>query len=168
MSSRRLLLALSALVVMLMIAGAVSFVRYARRHAPDPHLVAVAPFDIFVSGLEPWRVRLAREVTAALDTEPPLAAVPQAVVQERWQGQARPEIAALDLARRTSAGLALYGRLDPIATRRDSVRVQMIVIDAGDGRVLVTLDRAWAIAELPALARALADAVRRNYRYPGD
>src|SRR3989442_10474661 len=138
---------------MLTIAGAVSFVRYARRHALNPRLAAVAPFDIFVPGLEPWRVRLAEGLTTQLDSLPPLAAVSQAVVRERWRGQSRPELAALDLARRTSAGLAIYARVDPLAACRDSVRVQMIVVDAGDGRVLVTSDRSWAVTDLAALPR---------------
>src|SRR5437867_13107007 len=66
LTSRRLLIGLSSLVVMLTIAGAVSFVRYAHRHTSDPQLAAVAPFDIFVTGLEPWRVRLAQGVRAQL------------------------------------------------------------------------------------------------------
>ena len=168
MTSKRLLILFSALVVMLMVAGAVSFVFYARRHAPNPQLAAVAPFDIFVPGLEPWRVRLAEELTAQLDSMPPLAAVPQAVVRERWRGQSRPELAAIDLARRTSAGLAIYGRLDPVTNRSDSVRVQMIVVEAGSGRVTIAFDRAWPVADVGALPRALADQVRHNYRYPSD
>jgi hypothetical protein len=151
---------------MLMIAGAVSFVRYARQHRPNPHLFAVAPFDIFVEGLEHWRVRLAEQLTRQLDTVPPFQAVSQEVVRERWRGQSRPELAALDLARRTSAGLAVYGRLDPITGRSDSVRVQMIVVDAGNGRVVVHVDRPWAVAGLDALASALAEGVRQDYRYP--
>ena len=165
-TSRQWLLRLSALVVMLMIAGAVSFVRYARRHQPNPQLFAVAPFDIFVDNLQPWRVRLAEQLTQQLGTVPPFQAVSQDVVRERWRGESRPELAALDLARRTSAGLAVYGRLDPIAGRSDSVRVQMIVVEAGSGRVVVHIDRPWAVAQLDALARALADGVRQDYRYP--
>ena len=88
MTSKRLLILFSALVVTLMVAGAVSFIFYARRHAPNPQLVAVAPFDIFVPGLERWRVRLAVGLTAAISA--PLAAVSQDVVRERWHGQARP------------------------------------------------------------------------------
>lgn len=168
MTSKRLLIGLSALVVMLTVAGAVSFVRYAQRHRPNPQLAAVAPFDIFVPGLEPWRVRLAEGLTAQLDSMSPLAAVSQAVVRERWHAQSRPELAALDLARRTSAGLAIYGRIDPIAASGDSVRVQMIVVAAGDGRVLVTTDRPWAVADLQALPRALAEQVRDHYRYSSD
>lgn len=168
MTSRRWLGFFAALVVMLTAAGAVSFIRYARRHRPDPHLVAVAPFDIFVPGLEPWRVRLAEGLTEQLNAGPPLTAVPQAVVRERWRGQSRPEIAALDLARHTSAGVAVYGRLDPVATGNDSLRIQMIVIDAGTGRVLITIDRHLPSADLHTLSAALADQVRRDYRYPSD
>lgn len=164
MTSKRWLVAFAALVVMLTIAGAVSFARYARRHAPQPTLVAVAPFDIFVPGLEPWRVRLAEDLTTRLDSLPPLAAVSQDVVRERWRGQQRPEIAALDLARRTSAGLAVYGRLDPLASKTDSVLVRLIVIDAGTGAVHSVMDAPWPRALLPALARTLAEHVRQNYR----
>jgi hypothetical protein len=165
-SSRQWLVRLSVLVVLLMIAGAVSFVRYARQHQPDPRLFAVAPFDIFVTGLEPWRVRLAEGVTEQLRAKPPLSAVPQAVVRERWRGESRPTIAAIELARRTSAGMAVYGRLDPIASRSDSVRIQMIVVEAGTGRVLMSIDRPWPVTGLDTLARALAEHVRQDYRYP--
>jgi hypothetical protein len=168
LTSKRWLIGLSSLVVMLTIAGAVSFLRYVRRHRPNPQVAAVAPFDIFVTGLEPWRVRLAERLTAQLDSMPPLAAVSQDVVRERWSGQSRPELAAMDLARRTSAGLAIYGRIDPITTSRDSVRVQMILVASGDGRVLLTTDRPWALADLETLPRALAEQVRQNYRYSRD
>lgn len=165
-SSRQWLVRLSVLVVLLTGAGAVSFVRYARRHQPDPQRFAVAPFDIFVGDLEPWRVRLAEGLTEQLGAMPPLSAVPQTVVRERWRGQSRPEIAALDLARRTSAGMAVYGRLDPIAGQSDSVRIQMIVVDAGTGRVVIEIDRPWPRAQLDGLPSALAEQVRQNYRYP--
>jgi len=164
MTSRRWLIGLSSLVVMLMIAGAVSFVRYARLHALQPTLVAVAPFDILVPGLEPWRVRLARELTARLDSTPPLTAVSQDVVRERWRGQKQPEVAALDLARRTSAGVGVYGRLDPFAGGSDSVLVQLTVIDAGTGRVRTVLNAPWPRERLSALAQVLAQQVRQNYR----
>lgn len=167
-TSRQWLVRLSVLVVLLTVAGALSFVRYARRHKPDPQLFAVAPFDIFVTGLEPWRVRLAEGLTEQLGAVPPLQAVPQTVVRERWRGQSRPEIAAVELARRTSAGMAVYGRLDPIASEGDSVRIQMIVVEAGTGRVMIGIDRHWPIAQLERLPRALAEQVRQNYRYPSD
>lgn len=167
---RRLLVFFSIVVVMLMIVGAVSFVRYARRNAPNPRLVVVAPFDIFVADLEHWRVQLAEAVTEQLSTTPPLTAVPQAVVRERWRGAERPEIAAVELARRTSAAVAIYGRLDSLSgvPPRDSVRVQVIAIDASSGRVLFGLIRHWRAADLAGIAPVLAQQIRQNYRYPGD
>jgi len=162
-SSRRLLIAMSAIVVLLMIGGALSFIRYAQRHRPDRALVAVAPFDIFVDGLEPWRVQLARGVTDALNAAPPPAAVPQEVVKERWRGQDRPTVAAVELARRTSAGAAIYGRIDPVADRNDSVRAQLVVAEAGTGRVLFLIDRRWPRSDADGLARALAEQVRHQF-----
>lgn len=168
MTSQRWLIVFSLLVALLTVAGALSFVRYARTHQPNPQLLAVAPFDIFVPGLEEWRVRLARELTDQLNAMPPLSAVPQDVVRERWRGQSRPALAAVELARRTSAGLAVYGRVDPIVGQSDSVRIQMIVVEAGTGRVLSSIDRPWLVADLGALPRALAQQVRQDYRYPSD
>jgi len=152
---------------MLTIAGAMSFVRYAQRHRANPWLAAVAPFDIYVPGLEAWRVRLAEELTAQLDSMKPLDAVSQDVVRERWRGQSRPELAAVELARRTSAGVAIYGRVDPLARARDSVRVQLIVVDAGTGQLLIAIDQPWPM-QRASLARALAERVSQNYRYPRD
>lgn len=161
--SRRLLAAFAVLVVLLTVAGAVSFVRYARSHATNPRLVAVAPFDIFVPGLEAWRVRLAEGVTEQLGTLPPLAAVSQAVVRERWQSASRPEIAAVELARRTSAGLAIYGRVDPIEGQRDSARASVIAAEAGVGRVLFGIVLRWPVGDPDGLARQIAEHVRHNY-----
>jgi hypothetical protein len=168
MSSKRLLIVFSVVIALLMVAGALSFVRYARAHRPNPRLVAVAPFDIFVPGLEQWRVRLAEGLTQELQARQPLSAVPQAVVRERWHGESRPELGAVDLARRTSAGVAVYGRLDPVEGKSDSLRIQMIAIEAATGRVVVSVDRRWPLADLPSLPRALAEQVRQDYRYPSD
>ena len=97
----------------------------------------------------------------------PLNAVSQDVVRERWRGQSRPELAAVELARRTSAGVAIYGRVDPLARARDSVRVQLIVVDAGTGQLLIAIDQPWPM-QRTSLARALAERVSQNYRYPRD
>ena len=164
--SRRMLLAFAVLVVLLTIAGAVSFVRYAQRNAPNPQLVAVAPFDIFVPGLEAWRVGLAEALTEQLGTTPPLSAVPQAVVRERWSGTSRPEIAAVELARRTSAGIAVYGRVDPIDRQPDSVRASVIGADAASGRVLFGVVLRWPARDPDQLARRIAEYVRHNYAVP--
>lgn len=126
-SSPRLLLALVGVVIALTVAGALSFIRYAERAAPEAHRVAVAPFDIFANGLDAWRVQLARGVTDRIAELPGWTAVPQEVVAQRWKGQDRAEASAVELGRRTQAGVAVYGRVDSLSA--DSVRVHVILID---------------------------------------
>lgn len=160
-SSRRLFIAFSGLVVALMGVGAVSFVRYVRRNAPNPHLIAVAPIDIFVPGLDKWRVGLADALTRQLDTMADLDAVPQTKVAEMWGSAPRPEISAVELARRTSAGLGIYARVDTLGV--DSVRVSLIGIDANTTKVLFAVPLHWPARDLAGLAAALAQQVRHNH-----
>src|ERR1700694_4463934 len=114
--SRRMLLAFAVLVVLLTIAGAVSFVRYAQRNAPNPQLVAVAPFDIFVPGLEAWRVGLAEALTEQPRTTPPRPPPPPRAARRGggghgWRPPPPPKSPAVERPRRTSAGIAVYGRV---------------------------------------------------------
>jgi hypothetical protein len=165
---RAVFLVFGVLVVILMAVGAFSFVRYARRAAPNPNLIAIAPFDIYVAGrdLEGWRVRLAEALTAELAAAP-LETVPQARVRERWKSAPTPEIAAVELARRTSAGTALYGRVD--SAGRDSVIVRLVVAEASSSRVMFGVIKHWPIAAAgetggpEGLARALAEQVRAHH-----
>lgn len=142
-SSPRLLLALVGVAIALAIAGAMSFVRYTRRAAPEAHRIAVAPFDIFATGIDGWRVQLARRLTDRIPAMAGWTAVPQTVVAERWKGQDRAEAAAVELARRTQAGIAIYGRVDSLGT--DSVRVNVLLIDVTttivSNTVVLTTDR---------------------------
>jgi hypothetical protein len=158
---RRLLIALGSLVLILMVGGAVSFVRYARRHAPNPGLVAVAPIDIFAVGLDRWRVALAEALTERLNVAP-LAAVPQPVVAATWRSAPRPEIAAVELARQTGAGVAVYARVDSLPGKPDSVRVSLLAIDATSTRVLFGVLLRWPAADPDGLAASLAEHVRHN------
>jgi len=160
-SPRRLPLALGGVALLLAAAGAVSFVRYARRHAPNPRLVAVAPFDVFAPGMDRWRVGLADALTRRLAGAPPLEAVPQAVVAATWRSAPRPEIAAVELARRTGAAVAVYGRVDPVD--RDSVRVNLIVVEALSTRVLFGVVVRWSAGDLDGLAGELTEHVRHRY-----
>ena len=137
-SSGRLLLGLIAIAVALGIAGAISFFGYATRAAPDAHRFAVAPFELYVSGLDPWRLQVAGGLSRRLHEMPGWTAVPEAVVAERWQGKDRPEIAAVEMARRTAAGLAIYGRVDSLGA--DSVRVHVSIIDVPTTVVTHTIE----------------------------
>jgi len=165
---RRLVIGFGSLVLILMVGGAVSFVRYARTHAPNPALVAVAPFDIFVAegtgaaGLNRWRVGLATALTDRLNSAP-LAAVPQTVVAATWSSAPTPEISAVELARQTGAGLAVYGRVDSLPGRTDSVRVSLLAIDATTTRVLFGVLVRWPAADPDGLAAYLAEHVRHNH-----
>lgn len=163
-SLRHLPLVLGGVALLLAAAGAVSFVRYARRHAPNPRLVAVAPFDIFAPGLDRWRVGLADALTRRLAGAPPLEAVPQAVVAATWRSAPRPEIAAVELARRTGAAVAVYGRVDPLA--HDSIRVNVIAVDAVSARVIFGVLLRWPIKDPDGLAGALAEHIRHNHPPP--
>lgn len=142
--------------------GAVLFARYGARSAPDPRRVAVAPFDIFVPSLDGWRVALAEALSARLDSTPPFSAVPQAVVARRWRARATPVIAAVELARQTGAGLAVYGRVD--AAGADSLLVRVAVLDAIAARPLFEIDLRQLPGSLEAVADSLARAVLRVLR----
>jgi len=160
---RRLLIGLGSLVLILMVGGAVSFVRYARTHAPNPRLVAVAPFDIFAKPeLDRWRVGLATALTERLNAVP-LAAVPQTVVAATWRSAPSPEISAVELARQTGAGLAVYARVDSLPGKADSIRVSLIAIDATTAKVLFGVLLRWPAADPEGLAQSLAEHVRHNH-----
>ena len=135
-SSRQILVTLSALAVGMAIAGAVLFVRYATKAAAHPNRVAVAPFDLpdDPHGLESWRVGLATGLTNRLPADGRLSTVPQTQVAATWGAAATPIIAAVELARRTSAGLALYGRVE--RGGGDTLLLRAAVIDAIQARGL--------------------------------
>lgn len=152
-TKRRIALALGALALAGTAGGGYLFVRYAARAAPDPQRVVVAPFDVFAPGRERWRVELAMALTDALGRSGRLSAVPQAVVAERWRAKPTPAIAAVELARRTGAGLAVFGRLD--AAGGDSIAAQVAVADAVAARLLFQVTLRGA----PAGPRELADSL---------
>jgi len=129
---------LIGVAVGLAIAGAISFTGYATRAAPDAHRFAVAPFEIFATGLESWRLQLAGGLTTKLHAIPGWTAVPQTVIAERWQGKERPEIAAVEVARRSTAGVAVYGRVDSLG--HDSLRVHVLLIDVPTTVVTSTIE----------------------------
>ncbi|HXF95320.1 MAG TPA: hypothetical protein VNI61_04390 [Gemmatimonadales bacterium] len=135
-SPRQVLLVLSGLALAMAVAGALLFVDYTRRHTPDPRRIAVAPFDVTSErpDLAEARVGLARALTAALGASGSYTTVPQAEVARAWRAAATPLVAAIELARRAAAGLAVYGRVD--AGPGDSVVLRAAVLDAYSARGL--------------------------------
>lgn len=163
-ASKKVLLGLVAVAVMLAIAGAISFMGYARRAAPDAHRFAVAPFEIYVNGLEHWRLDIANSLTDRLHNLAGWSAVPQTLIAQRWQGKDRPEIAAVEVARRTAAGIAIYGRVDSVGG--DSVRVHVLMIDVPttivSNTVEVLTDRSSSQAVTDSIAAQIAAIVNRR------
>ena len=99
----------------------------------DEHLIAIAPFEVLAPGLEVWREGMIDHVSRAVDGAGPLRAVPPTTVLRRWRGRAD-SAGALALARRTGAGLVVYGQL--LRGPQDSVRVAAKVVDARSGAIV--------------------------------
>jgi hypothetical protein len=153
-TSRQLLFALTGVALGMAVFGAVLFAIYANRAAPDPRRLAVAPFDVMVERpeLAAARVGVARALTAQFDSSGLVTAVPQAEVARFWRARETPFIAAIEVARRTGAGLAVYGRVDP--ADGDSVWVRVAVLDAYSTRGLFEV-QALAPVDREGLDRAV-------------
>jgi len=92
----------------------------------DSNLLAVAPFEVLATDLELWREGLVDLLSRSLDGAGPLRTVSPTLVIHRWSGRADP-VSAAELARRTGAGLALFGSLVRAGT--DSVRLTATLLD---------------------------------------
>lgn len=153
---RQIVLALLGIAVGMAVAGALLFFRYATANVPDPGRLAVAPFDVMVErpGLSGARVGLAEDLTRAFAASGSHTAVPQAEVARVWRARATPFIAAIELARQTGAGLAVYGRVDP--GPGDSLWVRAAVLDSRSARGLFEVQTLAAADGLDAAADTLA------------
>ena len=161
---RHVVLVLVGVTVGMATAGALLFHRYATRSVPDPNRLAVAPFDVMVErpGLTTARVGLAERLTHAVEASGSHTAVPQAAVAARWRARSTPFIAAIELARRTGAGLAVYGRVD--SAPGDSVWVRAAVLDSRSGRGLFEVQALVATAAVDRAADTIAVMILRRLR----
>jgi serine/threonine-protein kinase len=127
-----LTLTLSAIALAAVAAG---LLRARARAVPKlrPSVVVVAPFDVYGSKLGLWHEGLVDLLSRNLDGAGPLSTVPPTVVVRNWSGRADSPSAA-ELARRTGAGLALYGSL--LRSGADSVRLRATLLDVASGRTL--------------------------------
>ncbi len=121
--------------------------------ALDADLVAVAPFDVLSPGLELWREGLVDLLARSLDGAGPLRTVSPTVVIRRWDGRAD-RSSAEALARRTGAGLVIYGSVVPES--RDSVRVTAAVLDAGRAEAAAEAEVRGPADQLARLGDSLA------------
>ena len=127
--------------------------------ALDPNLVAVAPFEVLDPKLELWREGLVDVLSANLDGAGPLRAVPPTLVVRRWRGRVD-RASAADLARRTGARLAVFGRLTGLGG--DSVRLTVTLLDARHGSTLAELELQAPESRLDWLTDSLTMAVLRE------
>ncbi len=121
--------------------------------APDPRLLAVAPFDVLGADIEMWGEGVAEIVAQQLDGAGPLRTIPTSAVRRTWHGPADPAAAAR-LGTRLGAGLAVYGRL--VAFSSDSVRVDATLLDVTSGAPISHVALSERSDRLVALADALA------------
>src|SRR5439155_1041153 len=121
--------------------------------APDPALLAVAPFDVLAPNAELWREGLVDVLSRTLDGAGPLRTVTPTVVIRRWQGRAD-ATSAKGLAGRAGARFVVFGQL--LGGGRDSVRVRAAVLDARKDRTLADIDRSEEAGRIDRLADSLS------------
>jgi eukaryotic-like serine/threonine-protein kinase len=147
----------------LMLAAAVGTVLVrSRATAPlalDPDLIAVAPFDVVAPQLQPWSEGLVDVLSRSLDGAGPLRTVAPTVALKRWSGRADPAAAAA-LARRTGAGLVVFGALD--RSGPDSVRIRARLLDAGGKDARLEVEVRGDTLRMDGLVDSLALALLRE------
>jgi hypothetical protein len=163
-SARGIVLVLGGIAIAMAVAGAFLFVGYSERAKGDPQRLAVAPFDVMVEQpeLSTARTQLARDLTRAFEESGTHSAVPQSEVARVWRARQTPFIAAIELARQTGAGLAIYGRVD--SAGGDSVWVRAAVLDAHSTRGLFEVQTRATPETLGPAADSLAAQVLSKLR----
>jgi serine/threonine-protein kinase len=136
------------------IAGAISILSRSRGSQPlDVNLIAIAPFDVLEPKLTLWREGLVDVLSRSLDGAGALRTVAPSLVIRRWSGRAdRPS--AGEVARRTGAGLAVFGSL--VGAGPDSVRVTATLLDVKADRALAEIELRHAVDRMDGLVDSLA------------
>jgi hypothetical protein len=80
-------------------------------------------------------------------------------VADRWRGKDRGEVAAVEMARKTNAGLAVYGRVDSLGA--DSVRLHVLLIDVKTTVISETIELGVSRASADVAADSVAAQVAR-------
>ncbi|MFL5401193.1 MAG: protein kinase domain-containing protein [Gemmatimonadales bacterium] len=120
--------------------------------ALNANLLAVAPFDVLDPRLELWREGLVDLLARNLDGAGPLRTVPPTTAIRRWSGRAD-QVSGAELARRTGAGLAVFGSLVPAGG--DSVRLRATLLDAAGTKTLANFELRDATSRLDRLTDSL-------------
>jgi serine/threonine-protein kinase len=144
----------ASLVLGFLVLGAIGAALLRRPAAPalDSSLLAVAPFDVMDQGLGMWREGMVDLISRNLDGAGPLRTVSPTVVIRRWSGRADPA-SAVQMGRRTGAGLALFGSL--LTAGADSVRLQATLLNVSNASIVGE----WELRDVPERVDRLADSL---------
>jgi tetratricopeptide (TPR) repeat protein len=125
----------------------------------DPNLLAIAPFDVLEPSLELWREGLGDILSRSLDGAGPLRTVSPSVTLGRWEGRAD-RASAEQLARRTGAGLVVFGAVVPQG--RDSVTLRAAVLDGTGASALTDIEVSGETARIGEVADSLGIGILRS------
>ncbi|HUR94267.1 MAG TPA: protein kinase, partial [Gemmatimonadales bacterium] len=154
----RLLAVAGALMIAAAATGLYLRLRPATQVTTNVNLLAVAPFDVLDPSLQLWREGLGDILSRTLDGAGPIRTVSPTVVHRRWSGRAD-EASALELSRRTGAGLVVYGAVVPQG--RDSVTLRAAILDQGGGTAKSDVEVAGETTRIGELADSLGLKVLR-------
>ncbi len=126
----------------------------------DPDVVVVAPFDVLAPEpeLTMWREGLVDLLSRSLDGAGPIRTVSPTAATRQWAGRAD-GASAVELGRKTGAGLAVFGSL---VSTGDSARLVSTLLDVNSGRSLVEIELYDALARVDRLADSLSHRILRN------
>jgi len=162
-ASPRIRYALVAVVAVLLAAGGLTaWNRFGGGATLDADLIAVAPFDVSATALEPWRNGLLDLLTRNLNGAGPLRAVPASVASAGWKGPGD-EASGLKLGRRTAARTAIVGAA--YAVGADSVRLKVSVFDVAGRRLVGDVERITASARMDRAADSMTVAILELLRH---
>ena len=125
----------------------------------DPNLLAIAPFDVLDPSLEVWREGLGDILSRSLDGAGPIRTVSPSVTLRRWEGRAD-RASAEQLARRTGAGLVVFGAVVPQGT--DSVTLRAAVLDGTGTSAHTDIEVSGETARIGELADSLGIGILRS------
>jgi serine/threonine-protein kinase len=149
---RHLPAAAVALLIALAAAGAWLRARPVEEDAPDSDLLAIAPFEVLDPSLEVWREGMGDVLSRMLDGAGPIRTVSPSVAYRGWSGRAD-RASAEDLARRTGAGLVVYGAVVPHG--RDSATIRATLLDGRGAKGRTDIEVSGAAARIDELTDSL-------------
>ena len=155
---RGILLGGAAVVVVALGIGAF-LLRGRAKQRLDANVLVVAPFNVLSPELTLWKEGVVDVLARNLDGAGPIRTISPSIVVQGWAGHADRQSVG-SLARRTGAGLAVFGTLEKFG--RDSVRGALTMFDANSGAVLSELRRSDHAERMDRLLDSLTVGILRE------